>query len=176
MTAVVTRFYQVRFRQWGWARLWITDDWCLTIMSDWGSYSYWWSPEKSDFRRFLCGRDDDYLMNKFAGGRSEIDSDATERWVKERICSQRRSAHLSRDEARREWDLVDGVNFDDEGERQHWYNETRLDDAWDSLIYRHPMRVQQFMKRCWPLLVVEMQRDIGQPLRDRASEWFRRAA
>ena len=176
MSAVVTRFYQVRFRQWGWARLWITDDWCLTIMSDWGNFAYWWHPDPYDFREFLCHREDDYLANKLSGGAQELDVDATERWIKERISARRREGGFTREEARAEWELLRGCDFESETDRQHWYNHTKIDDAWDSLIYRTPMRVQMFLKHCWPLLVVEIRRDLGQPLRDAAHSWFRRAA
>lgn len=170
-------FYQVRRSQWGWARLWITSDWCLTIMSDWGSFSYWWSPDPYDFREFLCSRDDtDYLANKFSRGEQEIDEAATTRWIQERICRERREQRLTREKARQEWELVQGIDFSDEGDRQHWYNHTKLDDAWDALRYRTPMRVQMFLRHCWPLLMVEMRRQLGEPLRQRARGWLERSA
>lgn len=176
MSAPVTYLYRVRDRKWGWARAWVTSDGCLTIMSDWGNYAYWWFGDNGDHRDFLASCGVDYIENKLAGGKSEIDHDATVAGIKERICRRRREGGLSREEARDEWELLQGVDFESERDMWHWYDNTELDDAAEVLCHRHPLQLQMFMRRCWPLLVAEMLRDYGAQLRGRAHEWFRRAA
>lgn len=174
--APLTYFYHVRDRQWGWARAWVTSDGCLTIMSDWGNYAYWWFGDNGDHRRFLASCGVDYIENKLAGGKMEIDADATVRGIKDRIARRRREGGLSRAEARAEWELVDGVDFESERDMWVWYDATELDDACEVLCHRRPLQLQMFMRHCWPLLVVEMRADYGATLRDRARDWFRRAA
>jgi hypothetical protein len=64
----VTRFYQIKPGESGWARIWITDDATFTCVSDWGNYSYWWGGPGCEFRLFLARCDDSYLTGCFLGG------------------------------------------------------------------------------------------------------------
>lgn len=56
-----TRFYQIKPGESGWARIWTTDDGCLSCLSDWGIHGYWWGNPGQEFRAFLVGRDADYI-------------------------------------------------------------------------------------------------------------------
>jgi len=170
-----TTLYQIRFRQWGWARMWVTPDWCLAIMSDWGNYAYWWPPDPYDFREFLLRCDSGYLARKLSAGKQELDTEATERWIKEQICRLRRERRWNRQLARDEWELA-RCDFESESDRQWWYQHTKLDDAWEAFQYRTPMQLQMFLRHCWPLLMIEVRRDMGRPLREQAVKWFRKVA
>lgn len=64
----ITRFYQIKPGQSGWARIWITDDACFTCISDWGNYGHWWGGPGKEFRLFLAGCDDSYLTGCFIAG------------------------------------------------------------------------------------------------------------
>lgn len=57
----VTRFYQIKPGESGWARIWITDDACFTCVSDWRNWGYWWGNPGQEFRRFLISCDESYL-------------------------------------------------------------------------------------------------------------------
>lgn len=154
-----TRFYQVRVadgRGSEWARIWITDDGCISIVSDYGNFGYWFGAPGGEFRRFLTGCGDDYLMNKFAEGEKELDQSATERAAKDLVLGNRRDRTLTTEQAQDEWDAVCAVDWQDEYVRSRWYfEETKLVDcgACDVLQYRTPMRVQMFVKVLWPLFV-----------------------
>lgn len=174
---MLTRFYSVRDRSWGWARFWLTSDGCLSIMSDWGNYGYWWTHPGCEIRQFLCGIDDSYLLGKLCSGqRDVVDDQGTERAIKGRILDLRRRGVLSRDDARREWDHVSGCSFDNDVGVHEWYLGTELDDAYELPRYEKSPQAQAFVKHAWPLFVVALRRDIGAPLRAAAHEWFRRAA
>lgn len=157
--------YSVRHRPSGWARAWVTSDGCLSIMSDWGNYAYWWdrrhpTDRNTDHRDFLCHAGAEYIMGKLAGGAQEIDHDRTVEGIKDRIVRRRRERHLTRDQARDEWALVESTYFDDEGDKWDWYHRTKLEDAWDVLCYQTPRQLQMFMKNCWPGLVEAMRADL----------------
>lgn len=156
-----TRFYQVRVpARSEWARIWITDDGCITTISDHGNYGYWFGAPGGEFRRFLIGCNDDYLSNKFSGGKREIDEHATERGVKERICRLRRAGRLSREEAADEWELQRSTSWTDAHDQMRWYNTTRLDDAAEVLVHRCPIQVTMFFKVLWPLFVEKLKAEL----------------
>ena len=163
MKTPVTRFYSIpRVENWSaWARIWITDDGCFTTISDHGNYGYWWGSPGCEFRKFLCGIDDDYLSRKLAGGERELDEKATIRSVKERILRCRRDSYLSKEEARREWCLMKETDWDGEYSRVQWYDATVLSDAAEVLRYRIPMQVQMFVKHLWPPFVAELRRELA---------------
>ncbi len=162
--SVVTWFYQVRPRATGWARAWVTSDGCLSIMSDWGNYAYWWGSPVGDFREFLCGCEPGYyITTKLAGGKTEIDHDRTVRGIKDRILRRRREGGFTREEAHDEWELVEMTDFESERDMWSWYDDTKLDDASEVLCYRPPLQLQMFVKRCWPLLVEAMRADLATP-------------
>jgi len=98
-----TRFYEVKPGKSGWARIWLTDDGCISILSDWGNYGYWFGSPGCEFRLFLTGCDDDYLGNKFAGGKTEFDGEETADAARELILRHRREQRLSAEDARNEW-------------------------------------------------------------------------
>lgn len=160
-----TWLYTVSDGKSGWGRAWVTDDGCLSIMSDWGNYAYWWdrrhpTDRNTDFRDFLCRANDEYISRKLAGGKTEIDHEATLRDIKGRIARRRREGGFTRQEAQDEWRLAESTHFDDEGDMWAWYHHSKLEDASEVLCYRTPMQLQMFMKKCWPGLVDAMRADL----------------
>lgn len=162
-----TWLYTVSDRKSGWARAWVTDDGCLSIMSDWGNYAYWWdrrhpTDRDSDHRDFLCHAGLDYITSKLAGGKTEIDQESTVEGIKERITRGRREGLFSREEARDEWRRVEATDFESPRDMWDWYDHSILPDACEVLCYRTPMQLQMFMKNCWPGLVEAMRTDLQQ--------------
>jgi len=161
----LTRFYEIKPGRSGWARIWITDDGCITIMSDWGNYGYWFGDPAMEFRAFLLECDNEYLGNKLAAGKTELDARATERGIKERILHSRRYGAWSSALARKEWQLAKSTDFESEHERQWWYEHTDLPDASEAMCYRTPRQVQLFLKSVWPLFAAmlrgELQQEVG---------------
>jgi hypothetical protein len=160
----VTRFYMVRGEHFEWARIWITDDGCFSCLSDFGNYGYWWGAPGCEFRKFLCHIQDDYLMSKLnSGERDEYDADATlKRWQR-RICQLRREKELTRDEASKEWTLLENCSgLYSEFDLHEWYLTTKLNCHDEGPgVYRVPIQIQMFVKRLWPLFVVQLRAELA---------------
>lgn len=164
----LTRFYQVRPPQsTEWARLWLTNDGCLTILSDYGNYGYWWSNAGGEIREFLVECDEDYVSRKLADGEREFDGPATVRLIREHIVQGRRSggsSRLTRERARAEWELVERyATMDHTREFEAWAEKTWYfrDDVGEMAMYSVPGQLQQFMKRIWPLFVQQLTAELA---------------
>jgi hypothetical protein len=159
-----TRFYQVRVpKRSEWARIWITDDGCISILSDYGDFGYWFGSPGCEFRRFLTRCGPDYLMSKFKNGEEEFDENATRRNAQEMVLRARREREIDKETARDEWDAVCNVDWSDEYSRSRWYfEETKLVDCAtsDVLEFCVPMQVQMFVKEIWPLFVAQLQAEL----------------
>jgi hypothetical protein len=158
-----TRFYEVKPGKSGWARIWITDDGCISVMSDWGNYGYWFGSPECEFRLFLTGCDTDYIGGKFAGGKTEFDGEETADAARELVLRHRRSGKLNAADARREWDAIPTA-FDHEIDYAEWVNhETTLgfDYTHDLGCYMRPYAVQQFVKHVWPLFVEQLKAELA---------------
>lgn len=156
-------FYQVRGNGSEWMRAWLTSDGCISIVSDYGNYGYWFGAPGGEFRRFLLGADTDYLGNKLADGQRDYKGEESLRSVKHHILKQRRSLEWSRDQARREWDLLaDFDGLDHEFDFLRWSNETEIEYAEIEYLYCEgiPSQLQWFLKNLWPFFVEKLQAEI----------------
>ncbi len=166
MKNFVTRSYQVRVQGRGseWARIWITDDGCISIVSDYGNFGYWFGGPGCEFRKFLTRCGDDYLANKFADGERDLDQEATSKAARKLVLDARRSRGIGRELARREWDYVKQVDWSSEYDYCKWYfEETKLVDCAvsDVLTYIIPNRVTYFLKVLWPLFVEQLKAELA---------------
>lgn len=155
-------FYQVRGGSTEWMRAWLTSDGCISIVSDYGNFGYWFGAPGGEFRRFLTQCDDHYLGTKFSDGHREYKGEETLRRVKERILSHRREGDLSREEARTEWDLLD--QFDRLEHEQHftrWYDQTELSDASEFYCTGISSQIEWFLKRLWPFFVKALEVELA---------------
>jgi hypothetical protein len=155
----VTRLYEIRAGKSGWARIWITDDGCITILSDYGNYGYWFGAPDCEFRKFLTDCDDDYLGSKFANGRQVFDGEETVDAIREHILRTRRDKRIDADLARREWDAL-GTSFDNEVEFAYWLRDTGLGGEFSR--YVRPHAIGHFLKQVWPLFMAELRRELAQ--------------
>jgi len=157
-----TRFYEVKPGKSGWARIWLTDDGCISIMSDYGNYGYWFGAPGSEFRKFLTGCDDSYLGNKFAGGKKDFDGEDTADAARELILRLRRDKRLSAEDARLEWHNVPTA-FDNEIDWVRWVDETELgcDHTHNLGRYVRPHAVTQLLKHVWPLFIEQLKAQLA---------------
>lgn len=166
MKIPVTRFYQVRVAPpcIEWARIWITDDGCISILSDYGNYGYWFDGlPPCGMRAFLAQAGDDYLSGKFSAGEREMDCTATERAIQREIIERRREGIFSREEARAEWRLASGVDWNSELEQWDWARETKLqEEPWQYFKDRYPIQVTMFLKDLWPLFVLQLKAELAE--------------
>lgn len=171
---VVTRFYRIRVPgRWGWARIWITNDYSISVLSDFGNFGYWWAPEAQEFRRFLIRISSDsyegYLYNKFTSGRRTVcDADASLKRIKQHILDYRRDRHYTREFARAEWDLIHQCQDLNEHERVDWYDSTQLSDAHELLAYEpdNAHQIRAFLKDIWPLFIASLEEELEHEAED----------
>jgi len=151
--APTTRFYQVHQRS-EWMRAWVTDDGCLSIMSDFGNYAYWWTSPGKEIRRFLVETGVDYLTMKLSAGKREFDADETKEAIKDQIALLKKEHQIDAKQARDFWESAQEIR--DEASARLWFHEIDQQHQEDfSLCYRstYPQQLVQLMKVLWPKLV-----------------------
>lgn len=156
-----TRFYQMRAHDnFGWARIWVTDDGWISIMSDYGNYGHIFDAPGCEFRRFLSNAYEGYITDKLAyGSREVIRAEESVARVRKRICEWRRENILTRERAREEWELIDRYqDLEDPCNQVHWYEETTFNEPYDLFVYERAAlpRIREFMKQCWPIFVAQL--------------------
>jgi len=148
LTGTDTEVLRCYSRGHGWCDAYITELGQFTAQSDYGTFGYWWgSPgtaraKPADtklmvFVAFLLGieTNPDYFVIKLTNGRdSQFDAETTEKAVKERLIEARRDDSMSAEDAREEWDSVDG-RIDDEAAFVAWSASTSLDDPHELAHY-----------------------------------------
>jgi len=93
----------------GWAILFLDNEGCFAVLSDWGDWSYRWNTRgvaEKDMRHFIVTCDNGYLRGKL-NPVQEFDAEKTLVAVKEYICGTRREKRLTKEEAREEWWLLE---------------------------------------------------------------------
>lgn len=128
-----TPFHEIDVRSadgWSWCRLLWEEHGRVIILSDHGCWSHWWGHRGDGVSvpAFLAkvGRD-------YAGGKmlwpnaAEFDIDLTVRSAKLDIIHSRRSGHLSKEDAREEWDAL--VEIGNEWDFYQWASDSRIEGA-----------------------------------------------
>ncbi len=165
MKLPVTRFYQVRVAPPNieWARIWITDDGCISILSDYGNYGYWFGGlPPCGMRAFLVGCGDDYLVNKFSAGEREVDHKATEKAIQKEIWELMGAGDFGITEKLHEEEIMDGVDWSSEVEQWDWARASKIDEAWRLIQTRYPVQVTMFLEKLWPLFVGQLKAELAE--------------
>jgi hypothetical protein len=140
----------------------------LFASGDYGSYATRFYFEK-DFRGALLDFDKEYLLRKIAK-RNIYDGDQTKKEIKLYILRSLYSSGLSREEARREWDLIEGYDIYHEVDFHHWLNATELD--WDIVTdfmsYRYTAGAVAFAERTLPRLQQLISKELGKEVQSHA--------
>jgi hypothetical protein len=139
----------------GWAIFVLGSDGFFAAVSDYGNYAFKWSAMGCEWRQFFsrCDRSPDYYMSKLGQGANEYDGDRTLASVKRRILRDRRGGSIDADRAREEWDLLDRHSglFSRE-DYALWYQETRIDTAYELAVYDYPPMLRAFCEKALPKL------------------------
>lgn len=165
MKIPVTRFYQVRVAppHIEWARIWITDDGCISILSDYGNYGYWFGGlPPCGMRAFLVGCGDDYLSNKFSAGEREVDHEATEKAIRKEIHELSLAGAFGIVEMEAEEELISSVDWSSELEQWDWARASKIEEAWRLIQTRYPMQVTMFLEKLWPLFVEQLKAELAE--------------
>lgn len=152
-------------RHQGWAIIVIGSDGYFSAVSDYGNYAFWWShPGTKDFRQFLLRSQEswDYFCGKL--GTQEYDGKTTCESVKRRIIDARKDGFFTKEEARKEWDLLSSNEWlESEMNYNDWMRETELSDAWEHHTESYPIHLEMFvkktMKRLGDLLEAELKKE-----------------
>lgn len=134
----------------------LTGDGIMFANTEFGSYANHWGRGcfSGDFRAFLANCDAEYVLGKVADD-SWYDAEATVRCIKQSIILARRVDSISKDRARREFDLLaDGLP--DTLAFRDWCEATRLGDASEYARYGHNPDARRFGERIWPLFVAAL--------------------
>lgn len=138
----------------GWGIFVLGSDGYFSACSDFGNYAHLWSHHgREDFREFLLEVDGDYLLGKLCGRRTEYMGDKTLAEIKRHILEARRRCGMSKEFARREWDLLDRHDVESHEDCfKDWYNDTRIDDAYEFIMRDYPYDAQAFAEKLMPRL------------------------
>ena len=160
-----THFYDLRFRSYEWARIWVTSDGMISICSDYGNFGYWFGAPAMEIRRFLVQADPGpggYIAIKLSDGERAYDCEATLLEVKKYILDHRRSGDWDHERARDEWELLRQNSWLGHRDEFHnWYLETKIDCAHEFFQDMLPGKVQGFMEHAWPVFVKAMKTEIA---------------
>lgn len=144
----------------GWAMIVIGDNGFFSAVSDYGSYGYLWTHHgMPDVRMFFlkCKRqsyDSDYFQSKLYPRPWDYDAEKTYQNLRHFILGHRRHGGFTKDEARREWDLLHdhGVRGGGVSEHIHWYGQTQIDCAFEHTEYSPPSNLVAFCDKTLPRL------------------------
>lgn len=137
----------------GWGIFFLDSIGTFTCVTDWGNYAYAWRAfGPADFREFLLGINDGYLLSKISV-REEYQSDETLVNVKQHLIASRVAKDLTRETAREEWELLE--NCDDlrnEHDWWRWTSQTELNCLGDDglVVYDRPQQAKAFVQLLWP--------------------------
>lgn len=160
----VTRFYQVRVPgRSEWARIWITDDGCITTISDHGNYGYWFGAPGCEFRKFLTGCGDDYILNKLSEGKREVNHDLTVAALRKKFWALMGDGDIDKSQADQEEEHLEGVDFSNGEARGIWFSNTGLDamTASECMVREYPMQLRMFVKVLWPLFIEQLKAELA---------------
>lgn len=159
---IETRRYDVRNDVGKWLGTFVVArDGMLSIRSEYGNYSYWWhSIGNDDFRAFLLGCDDDYLLRKLSP-EEEYDGEATEKNVRMWIGNAFQSATISESDALGfEADAI-CADFTTEFGMYRWLFDTKMPNAHELVIRRTSPQAVLFCKRVWPRFCTELREELA---------------
>lgn len=139
----------------------IADDGYFSTVSDYGSYAFFLSHGTTCFRSALARLRGDYVLGKIAR-RDVYDGDATGKAVCRHILTSRREKTMSREDARREWDLfLDNERLESREQFAWWYTDTEIGDASEFRRTDYPSDAKQFAVKAWPHFVAALHAELA---------------
>jgi len=101
--------YTLTSRSW-WGQITVSEDGCLTVISDYGNYGYAWRSFGKSFKKFLITLDGSYLYNKLGRDVPKVfNSKETSQEIRTYIIECRRNKEISSEQAREFWDEVEEI-------------------------------------------------------------------
>lgn len=156
--------YIVKPGPWGWGIFLLDSTGMFAVVSDYGNYAFKWTDwGKRDFRLFLIGLDKSYLCGKLAMDRSrEYQGQRTLENIRDQIIQLRRDGSLTKEQARKEWELAKMVDSHYAEDFAEWLRETKLgSDSYELSVYDTPAQIRLFYDRVFTRLVEVIKEDLN---------------
>lgn len=139
----------------GWGIFLMDSTGMFSCVTDYGNYAFKWTHHgMKDFREFFIDRSFDYHVKKLfseTGGSKEFRPEETVERIKEYILEHRRDGYYTEEQARKEWDLVESVDWDvGEISKHEWYEQTSIQDGYEYFTYDYPARVKALRDKLFP--------------------------
>jgi hypothetical protein len=146
----------------GWGVFLLDSTGMFSAFTDFGNYVYKWTHHESDdFREEVVSmaKSHDYVLSKISH-KDRIDNEATYNLIKAHLLSSRREDYLTRDEARKEWQLLHEAYEEGSFVVSDWYEKTIFDDAHEYLIRTYPPNAKMFVEKLLPRLAEEIEKEL----------------
>lgn len=167
----IWRYKLPNIRYEGWAVIYLDSSGFFGTVSDWGNFAYWWRSPGEDFRKFFLDMDVAYFADKLASGRAQqFNAVKTREAIKRKIIELRREKDIEKHVARREWNLIEGIQ--DEFGYFHWKQETRAFEDWPDDNFVHfsiASDACRYAENVLPRLQEAIQQELGQEFREAVS-------
>lgn len=138
----------------GWGIFLLDSTGMFAAVTDYGNYAYMWPLRHTgcdDFREFFKHRDAYYVLGKCAPSRGrEYQGDETGRYIRKEILRMRREDILNEEDARKEWGLLEDIDFDYAEGFGVWYEQTELSDAHEYARYDFSAQEKAFANELFP--------------------------
>lgn len=151
----------------GWGIFILDSTGYFSCVTDYGNYAYNWTHHgMDDFREFFIHDSSfDYFCNKLhkigAEGKLEFQEDETVRNIKQSILESRWHDHMDKDVARKEWDLLNEIDWTmGEISQWEWYNLTDLCDPSEYFVYDYPPRVKGLRDKLFPRFAEMLRKEL----------------
>lgn len=139
----------------GWGIFLLDSTGMFAAVTDYGNYAYCWTHHgETDFRKFVIDleKSPGYLLGKVARHAYSYDGEKSLDLIKENILELRKDGSLTKEDARKEWDLLDDYEFESECNFGQWLDKTSLGDAWEYYRESYSVSACAFAKELIPRL------------------------
>lgn len=146
----------------GWGKFIIDSTGYFSCVTDYGNYAFQWTAHgDGDFREFLIGLDDDYLMGKLRANRKDFNLEATLKNMKTSAKEARRKTQrkeimdpeiwaVDKEYMREVWDAIEAASSEYECTKVIDDHYRAFPDACEIMVYQTPYDLQAFAKRLMP--------------------------
>lgn len=99
--------YSLRFNNgWDWANFMIDESGLMQCNSSFGNYSYQWGAFGESFKKFLCGIDSSYLLNKVSDN-NYFDVNKYQKQAKKALIALRKENEITSEQARELYEFIE---------------------------------------------------------------------
>lgn len=143
----------------------------ITIHSSYGTWGYIWTACGNNFKEFLCDIEFSYAFGKFMGASlMQFNGDASMQGLRHKVIEHRRTAWISKAEARALWDALKECEEEATCSQNDWVNAlnstasdlcdeghkeaaSMLGEPWEMIRTKPRDCAVNFWRELWPLFI-----------------------